>query len=96
MTNFKNIKSDYQKIKIDNYIFIKEETRDENFGLIHIEIYLKTMNHYRMVDKTELPQTYISELSNEKKYEPLTFVEIMEFKKYKNKMIEKIKKTNDI
>lgn len=96
MTNFKNIKSDYQKIKIDNYIFIKEETRDENFGLIHIEIYLKTMNHYRMVDKTELPQTYISELSNDKKYEPLTFVEIMEFKKYKNEMIEKIKKTNDI
>ena len=96
MTNFKNITSNYQKIIIDNYTFIKEETNDQKFGLIHVEIYLKTEIHYRMVDKIELPQRYLLELSDEKKYQPLTFVEVMEFKKYKNEMIDKIKKINNL
>ena len=56
MTNFKNITINYKKQIINKHVFIKEETRDEILGLIHVEMYLKTQNEYRMVNNTELPK----------------------------------------
>ena len=96
MTNFKNITINYKKQIINKHVFIKEETRDEILGLIHVEMYLKTQNEYRMVNNTELPKSYIINLSNEKKYENLSFLELTDFKKYLNSIVDKIKEVNEL
>ena len=96
MTNFKNITINYKKQIINKHVFIKEETRDEILGLIHVEMYLKTQNEYRMVNNTELPKSYILNLSNEKKYENLSFLELTDFKKYLNSIVDKIKEVNEL
>lgn len=96
MTKFKNITLNYKKQIINNHIFIKEETRDKNLGLINVEIYLKTINDYKMINQSELPSNYIIDLSNEKKYENLSFIELTNFKNYKNMIIDNIKNVNDL
>lgn len=96
MTKFRDIKSNYSKIMIDNHIFIKEETIDNKLGIINVEMFLKTVHSYKMVNKNELPSSYLLKLSDSKAYQSLSFIEITDFNKYKESLIEKIKEINQL
>lgn len=96
MITFKNTQTILKKQVIDNHMFIKEETRDKLFGLINVEVYLKTTNEYKMINKSELPNRYIISLSKGKNEEYLSFMEITEFNKYKNELVNKIKEENEL
>ena len=96
MTKFKNIKTKYSKMIIDNHTFIKEETVDTVLGIVNVEMYLKTGEFYRMINKNELPDSYMLKLTDTKSYQELSFIEISDFNKYKTTLVENIKKVNDI
>lgn len=96
MIKFKNIKLKYSKMIIDEYTFIKEEAIDTKLGVINVEIFLKINNSYRMVNQKELPNSYILKLTDIKNYKDLSFIEISNFNKYKESLIDKIKQTNQL